>query len=184
MSSPLFRGGSGPGFIRGRWGCCGLPAESPRGDVRLAARHPHLASPSEEGEEWRRGHARALRKGCPSPVSEDFSAKRPHAGIHVLPPLQRGKWPRIHPGSMGVFWVAGGIALGRRASRGTPPPPGLPPSEDFSAKVGQSKNRQRWILPRDTPPPAPPPRDSSAKRRFSKGSGCDSVRVSPIGGRR
>ena len=51
ISFPLFRGGSGPGFIRGRWGCFGPPAESSWGDVRLAARHPHLTSPSEEGEE-------------------------------------------------------------------------------------------------------------------------------------
>ena len=50
ISFPLFSGGS-PGAKRRGWGCFGPPAESPWGDVRLAARHPHLASPSEEGEE-------------------------------------------------------------------------------------------------------------------------------------
>jgi|GEM_PF-2119911 len=61
------------------------------------------------------------RPCAPSPGG-DSSAKRFRTAKVILPPLQRGK-SRSAAEGMGVSWTACGVALRRRASRGTPPPP-------------------------------------------------------------
>ena len=88
--SPRFSGGSGPGFIRGRWGCPSRLRLRLFRTVRLPPPHTHLTSPSEEGEgkEGGRPCSSASPKGFPC------ESRGSHAGAPFEPPAPSSRAAR------------------------------------------------------------------------------------------